>query len=536
MGSLATASPSPRAQARNSLRLAAIDIGSNRLHMVVAQADRDGGLTTLWSMKEMIGLGRMSFPSRRLSKEAMDRALACLARFKQAAVQREAEQIIVVATAAVREAENGGDFIERAKTELNLNARIVSAREEARLIYVAVRHDVSLKRAPHLIIDIGGGSAEFIVASDRHVYLLESRKLGAARMTAAFVRSDPLSDANRSALLQHYDQELSRLCKRIEELKPIKVLATSGTMENIANMCEGPRSSSAKRAESSPQVIERPRFNEVLQKLLKSNSDDRANIPGLDGDRKDQIIAGALLVDEIFKRLKLRRIHICESALREGILLDYLDRHLPELTIRREVPDPRRRSVLDLARRCQWHKSHSTHVSSLMLKLFDELKNLHGLGAPERELFEYASLLHDIGWHIASTGHHKHSSYLILNGDLKNFTEEEIGIIACIARYHRKSGPKAKHPTYCDLSARGKRIVNVGASLLRLADGLDRSHSSVVQNLRCKLNTEKDIECHISAKSDAQLEVWGATRKSQLFEKVFKRQISFHLNGRTVAP
>src|SRR3954468_14930489 len=143
MATIASASSSPRTRSPDSYRLAAIDVGSNSLHMVVAQVDRDGGLTTLWRIKEMIGLGRMSFPSRRLSKEALDRAMASLARFKQAAVQREAEKIIVVATAAVREAENGGEFIERAKTELNLDAGVVRARGEARLIYVAVRPAVA---------------------------------------------------------------------------------------------------------------------------------------------------------------------------------------------------------------------------------------------------------------------------------------------------------------------------------------------------------------------------------------------------------
>ena len=168
------------ADVRESMRLAAIDVGSNSVHMVVAQADADGGVTTLWRMKEMVGLGRMSFPSRRLSREAMDRAIAVLARFKQAAMQRQSEKIIAVATSAIREAVNGGDFIERVKRELGLWVRIVSARDEARLIYLAVRHAVPMKSRPHLIIDVGGGSVEFIVGDERRAVMLESRKLGAA--------------------------------------------------------------------------------------------------------------------------------------------------------------------------------------------------------------------------------------------------------------------------------------------------------------------------------------------------------------------
>src|SRR5439155_7102426 len=205
-------------------------------------------------------------------------------------------------------------------------------------------------------------------------------------------------------------------------------------------------------------------------------------------------VAGAVLVDEIFQRCGIRRIRICPSALREGILLDYLSRHLPDLAIRREVPDPRRRSVLDLARRCDWHKSHSEHVTMLCLRLFDELRPLHRLGQLERELMEYAALLHDIGWHISGKSHHKHSMYLITNGNLKNFNDDEVRVIANIARYHRKTPPKKSHALYAALASESRQAIDVGAALLRLADGLDRSHAAVIRDLRCRLDGKK-IKC-----------------------------------------
>jgi exopolyphosphatase/guanosine-5'-triphosphate,3'-diphosphate pyrophosphatase len=275
-------------------------------------------------------------------------------------------------------------------------------------------------------------------------------------------------------------------------------------------------------------TIERTTFSKVLDELVHSNSKKRSVMPGLDEGRRDQIVAGALLVDELFRRLKLRRMQMCKSALREGILVDYLSRHLPDLAIRQQVPDPRMRSVLALARRCAWHKSHSEQVARLCVRLFDDLKSIHGLGTPERELIEYGALLHDIGWHIGRTGHHKHSMYLIRHGDLKNFTPEEIEIIANIARYHRKAMPKRKHAGYASLSPRARRVVEVGASLLRLADGLDRSHASVVRDVRCRLGSSK-IKCAVAARHDAQLELWGASRKRDFFEAVFRREIEFEL-------
>jgi exopolyphosphatase/guanosine-5'-triphosphate,3'-diphosphate pyrophosphatase len=400
----------------------------------------------------------------------------------------------------------------------------VSARDEARLIYLAVRHAMPLGDQPHFIMDIGGGSVEFIVGDAKKAALLESRKLGASRMSARFVSTDPISSEQQKTLRRHYERELVPICASIDKLHPVKAIGTSGTMENLAAMCAADSDSNGHGAE----VIDGKRFKRMLATLLKTNVHQRAHMRGLDDGRKDQVIAGALLVDEIFERLKLKRIQLCGSALREGILLDYLSRHIPDLDIRREVPDPRRRSVLDLARRCDWHQAHSEHVAALTLKLFDELRSLHSLGSVERELIEYGAMLHDIGWHIGRKSHHKHSMYLIANGDLKEFSPEEVRVIANIARYHRKSTPKKNHKGYAELSHHSKRIVDVGAALLRIADGLDRSHASVIQSLNCKVGEHK-ARCRLVARSDAEFEIWGARRKMEMFDQVFGRKMSIEL-------
>ena len=507
------------------LRIAAIDVGSNSLHMVVAQADPDGSLTTLWRMKEMVGLGRISFPSKRLSADAMERAMATLRRFQQAARARGCEKILAVATSAVREAENGGDFLRRARRELGVTVKVVSAKDEARLIYLGVRHAADLSTRPHFILDIGGGSVEFIVGDKTKPLLLESRKLGAARMTAQFVKTDPISPEDLKALSTHFEKELSPVCESVLALKPVAALGTSGTLENLSAMC-------AAADKNEPNgVIERDALSRLLTKLIESRAKDRATMQGLDDQRKDQILAGALLVSELLRRLNLNEIRVCKSALREGILLDYLSRHLPDLSIRRDVPDPRRRSVLDLARRCDWHQSHSEQVAKLCLELFDATRPRHGLGAHDRELIEYGALLHDIGWHIAREKHHKHSMYLILHGNLKNFTREEVRIIANIARYHRKAKPSPVHKEYAALSSRARRVVRVGAALLRLADGLDRSHSGVVTALSSRL-THKRLEVTLKARGDAELELWGARSKRALFADVFGRSLRLKLAQR----
>jgi exopolyphosphatase/guanosine-5'-triphosphate,3'-diphosphate pyrophosphatase len=516
---------------RDSVRLAAVDVGSNSIHMIVAQINADGTMTTLWRVKEMVGLGRLSFPSHRLSREAMGQAMGALTRIMQAARQRRVEKILAVATSAVREADNGGDFIERVRRRLGLDVRVVSAREEARLIYLAVRHAAPLGDEHELIVDVGGGSVELIVGNARETKLLESRKLGAARMTAQFVKSDPISDDERAALLAHYAQSLGPICEQVAGLDPAGVIGTSGTLENLAAMC-CPDLANPSGAPEMPLVIERARFQELVADLVKSRAKDRAKMPGLDEPRQGQVLAGALLVNELFDRLKFRKIRICKSALREGVLLDYVHRHMPEMAIRREVPDPRRRSVLGLARRCEWNRPHSEQVTRLTLEIFDDLKPVHGLGPAERELIEYGAMLHDIGWHIGGKGHHKHSMYLIEHGGLKGFTGEEVRTIANIARYHRKSIPKPKHAEYQSLGADARRVVDVGAGILRIADGMDRSHGSVIQDVRCTLGEGGDVTCALTARSDAALEVWAARRKEDLFKKAFGRDITFRLTKR----
>ena len=520
---MSMADPTDRPQPTDSYRLAAIDVGSNSIHMVVAQADPDGGLTTLWRMKEPVGLGRGSFPSRRLSRETMDRAVQTLGRFKQAAIQRRAEKTVAIATSAVREAKNGGDLIERVGRDLKLRVKVVTAREEARLIYLGVRHACPLGDAPHLIVDIGGGSVEFIVGDDSAAALLESRKLGAARMTAQFIKSDPPAADELKKLRAHYDKELAPLMEQIKKLRPVAVVGSSGTLENLAAMC----------GDGSPQtdpdgnaVIAAKPFAKLLKMLLTSTSAGREKVRGLDPGRREQVVAGAVLVGELFERLDLKKIRLCGAALREGILFDYLARHVPQLEVRREVPDPRRRAVLDLARRSDWHRDHSRQVAKLATRLFDETRPLHGGTDADRELLEYAALLHDIGWHIGRKKHHKHGQYLIEHGRLEpHFAPEEIAVMAQIVRYHRKATPSKKHGRYRKLDDKARRAVDVGAALVRLADGLDRSHSAVVDDVRCDVG--QTVACKLKTRADAELEIWGATRKSDWFAEVTGKPIEF---------
>jgi exopolyphosphatase/guanosine-5'-triphosphate,3'-diphosphate pyrophosphatase len=518
----------------DELRIAAIDVGSNSLHMIVAQVDSCGGISVLWRMREMVGLGRISFPSKRLTKEAMGRAMMTLQRFLAEAHRWQCEDVIAIATSAVREAENGGEFIAEVRARLGVHVRVVSPRDEARLIYLGVRHGVDLRGGGSggggggggltFIIDIGGGSVEFIVADAEKPLMLESRKLGSARMTARFVKSDPPEPREVKALTAHYRAEIEPILQQVRQLKPRRFIGTSGSILTLAAMTRRARDAASNDAAESLPPLERDRLERLVDTLLKSTSDERATMTGLDEKRKEQIIAPALLVREVLRELDVKQLEVSSSALREGVLVDYLARHRPELEIRRESPNPRRREVLDLGRRCHWHRDHGEQVARLTLRLFDLLRPLHRLGPRERDLIGYAALLHDVGATIGRVKHHKHSMYLIMHGELRSFSPDEVRTIANIARYHRKAPPSREHREYAVLPKLLRKTVRVGAALLRVADGLDRTNCSVVTELSCRTRPEQ-IELLVSSRGDAQLELWSANERRGLFEKVFKRTL-----------
>jgi exopolyphosphatase/guanosine-5'-triphosphate,3'-diphosphate pyrophosphatase len=242
-------------------------------------------------------------------------------------------------------------------------------------------------------------------------------------------------------------------------------------------------------------------------------------MPGLDEERADIIVPGAVLLDTALERLGVRELTLCEWSLREGILLDYIHSHPRTLARAEAYPDVRRRSVAALAERCDSDEAHGRHVAALAVALFDGTRRRHGLGDPERALLEYAALLHDVGHHISYPGHHKHTYYLIKNGDLRGFTPEEVEVVANVARYHRRGHPSKGHAPYGALPKASRRTVRVLAGLLRIADTLDRGHRQVVKAVHLR-EREGTLRIRCEAAGDCELELWGVPRRSQLLEDV----------------
>ncbi len=508
------------------MRLAAIDLGTNSFHMIIVELLPDMSFLTIDRAKEMIRIGDGSLTTKMLSEEAMSKGLETLMRFRKLAEQRgvETHHIIAFATSAIREAKNGGAYMETISQKLGIRTSIISGDEEARLIYLAIRQAINIQNRKALMIDVGGGSVELMVGDSEKLYLEESKKLGVTRMYERFIKHDPVTEKERIELEQFLIEQINPFATQAKAIGYDMAIASSGTAENIASMIFIQENGQPFETLNG-NAFSRKSFQKLYERLLPMKSSERRNIAGLDPKRIDLIIPGLILFDVIFRLFNLKEITISGYALREGMVIDYLSKHIEEFRLIHAIPDVRRRSVIELARRCYWDEKRSVHIANLALQLFDELQPLHGLTAHERELLEYAALLHNIGYFISPSGHHKHSQYIIMNGELRGFSNEEIQVIAHIARYHRKSPPKPEHTTFQALPAKHKQVVKYCASILRIANALDRTHRQNVRSVKAKISNKK-IELQLTVVSDAEIEIWAVSRVKDMFEDVFKHSLS----------
>ena len=505
-------------------KLAVIDIGTNSIHMVLAEILPDGGFKILDRFKDMTRLGNGVFATRRLSDEAMTRALEVLKTLVTLARNKGFERIIAVATSAVREAQNGGDFVALILEQTGLRVRVISGTEEARLIFLGVKRSIAIPDGPTLVVDIGGGSVELIVGNRDGLIHCKSLKLGAIRLAEQFLPKTPPSESMLHAL---DDAVLTNLRDALGSFKIKKfhsLVATSGMAGNLGEVVHLRQTGRPLPQHNLATVLSKD-IRSLEAELARSSVKARLAIPGLDPKRVDTLLPTAVVLRRLLELSGLSEVILCDKAIREGIIYDFIVRHREGLKAEHDIPDVRRRNVIGLARRCQAPEIHSLHVAGLALSLFDQTKREHRLGQQERTWLEYAAILHDVGYLINLRQHHKHAYYLIKHSDLGGLAAEEIDVVANIARYHRRALPSLKHEAFDCLTPRLQRVVKVLASLLRIADGLDRTHFSLVRAVNVKLGKQMTIEVHLTG--DAEMELWAAKGRADLFEQVFRRRVLF---------
>jgi exopolyphosphatase/guanosine-5'-triphosphate,3'-diphosphate pyrophosphatase len=360
-----------------------------------------------------------------------------------------------------------------------------------------------------------------------------SFKLGVIRLTERFVKSDPIPPRDERKLVRHIDAEIGDHLDRLARAGFDRVVGTSGTILSLGAIAAAETGRGPSPALRSRRITAK-QLRRVRKTLTSLDLERRLRVPGLEPRRADLSPAGAILLDTILRRLGAADVTLCDLSLREGLVLDYIARHRRQIAQADRYPDVRRRSVIELAERCSYWPEHAQQIARLATSLFDKTRGAHGLTDREREWLEYAALLHDVGVHISYERHHKHSYYLIRNGDLRGFEPHEIDTIALAARYHRRATPKKRHEAMRDLPRSGRRVVRTLAAMLRLAESLDRSHAQTIAGIELH-DRGDDALLQLRATGDAELELWSALRHARPFERILGKPLRIEVSRTTYA-
>ena len=470
-------------------RIAAIDIGTNSFHLLVAAVDpKLRTFRIIQAEKATTRLGERDPETGELTEAAMQRGLETLRQFRDLAASHRVEQIVTAATSAVREAPNGRDFLQTILDDLGMEVDLVSGPEEARLIYLGVLSGMPFGDRPHLLLDIGGGSTELILADGRDARALTSTRVGAVRLQRDFVRDDPMPPQRRSFLKAFIQGSLEpavdKVRRRIKPGETPVLVATSGTAMAIGSLA-------ASEEERPPRKLHgyrvtRQRLDNVVDRLITMTPAQRRELAPINDRRAEIIVPGALILQTTMKMLGVEEFVLSERALREGLIVDWMlrqglleDRFSFQSSIRQ-------RTVIHQVQRFAVNQSRAERVASHALSLYDATRGvMHDDSGEGRELLWAAAMLHTCGQHINISAYHKHTWYLIRHGELLGYSEAEHLMVAAIARYHRRSLPKKRHESWQLVATRdNRRCVHQMALLLRLAAALDRRPEPVISALR----------------------------------------------------
>lgn len=501
-------------------RLAAIDVGSNSIRLVVAEYDPSSGLTIIDDVKEQPRLAAGVATSGELDVEAMEQAIQALRRMLDLCGRRKVSRIRAVATAAVREASNGQAFLERVGDELGLPLEIIDGHTEAVLSHRSVAHHFSTEDTRVLVADIGGGSLEVVGAVDGLVEFADSLPFGAVRLTDLFFSDEDHIHKRIKKLRKHVRHTLREVLPR-RHWSGATIIGSGGTFTNLGRMAAARRGIPLEEPVHGLEVST-AEVEHLLERLSNMPPEDRAQVPGLNPSRADIILAGLAVTAELLARIDGRGVAVSAFGLREGLLLDMAG---AEATAASEDP---MRLVREFAERSGTDRTHAEQVRVLALQLFDQLAGPLGATPRESTLLEAAALLHDIGQMVNYKNHHKHTFQLVLHAERLNLRAEDRLLVAHICRYHRKGIPSRKHAEFAGLSPEQRAIVRRMSALLRVADGLDRGGSATVASLSTTLDSDR-LMIELTPQehdADLSLECWSAQRKANLLGKLLAREVN----------
>lgn len=503
-------------------RLGAIDVGTNTIRLIVAEAQPDGTYRILDEDREMVRLGEKLDRTGRLSDQAIERAMAAIGKMKAIADGFGVTELRAIATSAVREAANGPAFRREVMRRHKVQIDVISGEEEAELAFRSAARHFNLEGRSTAVVDIGGGSVEVILSAGTAVDHVYSLPLGAVRVTERLVRSDPLKEKHWKRMRKEINRGIRAAISRPSHRAEIMV-GSGGSFTALAHMSKWQRE--GRHGSVQGYVLTPAEVIHLLDRLREAPIEVRRQIPGLSPDRADIILAGATVIARLAKRLGTQQILVNEGGIRDGLLLAMIA-ELPGRSAVTQLPQAgdRMEWVRLFARKCRSNERHCEHVAQLALQIFDGLRTRYGLPDAGRDILQAAALLHDIGYLISHSRHHKHTYHLIMHGDLSAFPPHEVELIANVARYHRRAFPRKSHQNLQHVPREDRRLISRLSGILRVADGLDRTHSQAVTGVRIRGLRDR-LRLDLEARTDPEVERSDADRKSDLFQKAFHTEL-----------
>lgn len=507
-----------------------MDVGSNAMRLIIAEFRSPTRYKILERVRVPVRLGASVFKINRIDPETMEAALEAFRQFRKT---MEAYDVVVhraVATSATREAKNRGTFLERVRAETGIDLELIQGTEEARLVALGVRSKLSLDRGISMILDVGGGSSEIALVGHGEILVVESHDVGTVRLlerTGHAPREKSLHLIN--AILKSSRFPVLDFFKR---RKLARLVGTGGNIETIATLNLTPRNGKdgkngkngkngkdTKSEEREPVRLTLPRLRMAVHRLARIDPDERVKKFDLRPDRADVIVPAGAIFEYVATRVRAREVWVPFTGLVDGVLIDVARTAGAEGMKQLEVSQTRN-AAMALLKKYEADPKHAEQVAELSVALFDQIKSLHDLGKRDRLLLELAALLHEVGNFIGAPGHHRHAYYIISESPILGLNDEELHIVANVARYHRKALPDTDHECYAELEGEARDRVRALAAILRVADALDHDHKQKVLAVKAKAGDSK-LRLKVRARGDVTLDEWALENKGDLFQKEF---------------
>src|SRR5438094_3012249 len=451
--------------------IAAIDVGTNAIRLCIANVNGDGGYQTVYNVRAPVRLGQDVFTKDAISGNTIDKTVEAFTEFKQKLEEHAVAHVKAVGTCALREATNRDVVMKAMNKATGIEISVIGGEEEARLIHMAAKAAVNLKNKVALLVDVGGGSVEVVLADDTTVLCTESYAMGSVRLLK--ILDEKAGEERFNQLVTEYvDATQRRLQQEIGDQKIDVCVGTGGSIESLGEL----------RKElfnkNSNQKVTAEELKGLIKKLRATSVEDRIQGLRLRPDRADVIFPAAIVLHKIVEQAGVAEVVIPGIGLKDGVLLELLSQ------LRDREKNVHREQVIESARRLGkryfFEEKHATTVSTLALQIFDQTTSFHELDSEARLVLEVAALLHDIGHYVNVSNHHKHTFYLIQASPLVGLTQLQMDLVANVARYHRKSAPKIQHEPYEAMAPKHRLMISKLAAILRLADALDHEHASTV--------------------------------------------------------